>query len=65
MKLVDINDNCYAHLINSTVYLYVNNEFMETFYIDNIEEHDEPVPLITKEIEYSQRPSLYKSLNLL
>lgn len=65
MKLVDISENCYAHLMKDTVYLYVNNEFTETFYIDDIEAHDEPIPLITREMEYSQRPSLYNSLELL
>ena len=36
MKLVDISENCYAHLMKDTVYLYVNNEFTETFYINDI-----------------------------
>ena len=27
MKLLDISANCYAHLMNNTIYLYVNNEF--------------------------------------
>ena len=24
MKLLDISSNCYAHLVDSTIYLYVN-----------------------------------------
>ena len=33
MKLVDISSSCYAHLIDNIIYLYIENEFAEMFYI--------------------------------
>ena len=62
MKLVDISSSCYAHLIDNVIYLYIDNEFAEMFYIDNIEYLEDPIPLIFNEIELSSRPSLYKNL---
>ncbi|MDQ7062515.1 MAG: hypothetical protein Q9M43_15925 [Sulfurimonas sp.] len=44
MKLVDISSNCYAHLIDNTIYLYVDGEFTEMLYADGIEAIDDPVP---------------------
>ena len=64
MKLIDISSNCYAHLVNNAVYLYVNNEFSEIFYIDNIENVENPVSLIMHEVELSARPSLFKCIEL-
>jgi len=51
MKLVDISSNCYAHLLKDTIYLYVDGEFSEMLYIDNIEELVDPLPLIKYEME--------------
>ena len=64
MKLLDISANCYAHLMNNTIYLYVNNEFTEMLYVDNIEAEENPIPFIMHEIELSSQPSLYKCLEL-
>lgn len=64
MKLLDIRANCYAHLMGNTVYLYVNNEFVEMLHVDNIEASENPIPLIVHEIELSSQPSLYKCLEL-
>lgn len=64
MKLVDICQNCYAHLIDSTIYLYVDNEFTEMLHVDNIETLEEPIPSIIREIELSSRPSLYTCVEL-
>ena len=60
--LLDISTNCYAHLLNDTIYLYVDGEFSEIFYIDNVEELVDPLPLITYEMEFSSQTSLYKLL---
>lgn len=65
MKLLDICTNCYAHLADNTVYLYVNNEFTEMLHIDNIEISDDPIPYIMREIELSSRPSLYTCIELI
>ena len=65
MKQVDIGSNCYAHLIDNVIYLYVNNEFTEMMHIDNIETTENPIPLIVSEIEISSRPSLYKCIQLM
>ena len=64
MKQVDICSNCYAHLTDNTIYLYVDNEFTEMLYIDNIETLENPIPLIMREIEFSSRPSLYTCVEL-
>ena len=42
LKLLDISTNCYAHLLNDIIYLYVDGEFSEILYIDNVEELDDP-----------------------
>jgi hypothetical protein len=65
MKQVDIGSNCYAHLIDSVIYLYINNEFAEMLHIDNIETTEDPMQLIISEIELSSRPSLYKCVQLM
>ncbi len=65
MKLVDICTDCYAHLVDNSIYLYVNNEFTEMLYVDDIENSETPLPLIINEIELSSRPSLYKCVELL
>ena len=65
MKLIDISVNCYAHLMDNIIYLYVDNEFTEMLYIDNIENLDDPIPLIINEIELSSRTSLYKNIQLI
>lgn len=65
MKLVDICANCYAHLTGSTIYLYVDNEFTEMLYVNDIENIEDPVPLIIREIELSSRPSLYTCVELI
>lgn len=65
MKLLDISSNCYAHLIDNTIYLYVNNEFIEMLYVDGIESSQDPVSSIKREIELSSRPSLYKCMELM
>lgn len=65
MKLVDLSDECYVHLVENTVYLYVKNEFKETLYIDNIEYCDDPIPDIIREIELSSRVSMCESVQLL
>lgn len=64
MKHIDICSDCYAHLMGNTIYLYVNNEFTEMLYIDNIEHIEDPFPLIVREIELSSRPSLYTCIKL-
>lgn len=65
MKLIDISLNCYAHLMENTIYLYVENEFVDILHVDNIEHLEDPTPLIIKEIELSSRPSLYRCVELL
>jgi len=64
MKHLDICDDCYAHLLDNRVYLYVNNQFTELLYIDNIEHIEQPLALIQREIELSSRPSLYSCLRI-
>lgn len=64
MKLVDICQDCYAHLVDNSIYLYVNNEFTEILYADDIENAEDPLPFILNEIELSSRPSLYKCVEL-
>ncbi|MDA7818146.1 hypothetical protein N9A28_08135 [Sulfurimonas sp.] len=64
MKQIDICTNCYAHLMGNTVYLYVDNEFTEMLYIDEIESIEDPIPLIVREVELSSRPSLYSCMEL-
>jgi len=64
MKLVDICTDCYAHLVDNTIYLYVNNEFTEMLYVDDIESVENPLPFIISEIELSSRPSLYECVEL-
>ena len=65
MKLVDISSNCYAHLLNNTIYLYVDGEFSEMLYIDNVEELVNPLPLIKYEMELSSRASLYECMQFI
>lgn len=65
MKLLDISSNCYAHLIDNSIYLYVDNEFIEMLYVDGIESSQDPVASIKHEIELSSRPSLYKCMELM
>lgn len=65
MKLIDISTNCYAHLMGNTIYLYIENEFAEMLYVDNIENSVDPIPSILNEIELSSRPSLYKCIEFL
>lgn len=65
MKLIDICTNCYAHLVDNRVYLYVDDTFSEILYVDNIENIDDPLPLIVHEIELSSQPSLYKCMQFL
>ena len=50
--------------MGNAVYLYVDNNFTELLYIDDIETLEEPVPLIIREIELSSRPSLYTCVEL-
>ena len=64
MKLVDICTNCYAHLVGSTIYLYVDNQFTEMLHVDNIEMLENPLEHIVREIELSSRPSLYECVQL-
>ena len=64
MKYLDICEDCYAHLIGSTAYLYVNNEFIEMLHIDDIETMEDPTPVIHREMEFSSRPSMYKCTGL-
>ena len=65
LKLLDISSNCYAHLMNDTIYLYVNNEFTEILYINDIENVENPVPLIMYEIELLSRASLYENMEFI
>jgi len=65
MKQVDICSNCYAHLMENRIYLYVDNEFTDMLYVDDIENIDDPIPLIIREIELSSRPSLYSCVELI
>lgn len=65
LKLLDISTNCYAHLMNDTIYLYIDGEFSEMLYVDNIETNDDPIPLIKHEIELSSKASLYECMQFL
>ncbi len=65
MKHIDISSNCYAHLADNTIYLYIDNEFKEMLHIDNIENSEDPIPSILREIELSSRPSLYECLQMI
>ena len=65
LKLLDISTNCYAHLLNDTIYLYIDGEFSEMLYIDNIEELVDPLPLIKYEMELSSRASLYECMQFI
>lgn len=65
MKQVDICSNCYAHLIGNRIYLYVENEFTDMLHVDDIENIDDPIPFIIREIELSSRPSLYSCIELM
>lgn len=65
MKHVDINDDCYVHLIDNAIYLYVENQFIEILYVDDIENSEDPIPAILNEIELASRPSLFKLLGFL
>jgi len=65
MKLLDITTTCYAHLMNNTIYLYVNGEFSEMLHIDNIEDSEDPLPMIKHEMELSSRSSLYQCMQFL
>ena len=65
MKQIDICSNCYAHLMENRIYLYVDNEFTELLYIDDVENLDDPIPHIVREIELSSRPSLYSCVELI
>lgn len=61
---INIRSNCYAHLVDNAIYLYINNKFAEMLYNDDIENIQDPIPLIIHEVELSSRPSLYKCLEL-
>lgn len=65
MKLIDIGANCYAHVMGDRIYLYINNEFVEILYVENIEILENPIPSILHEIELSSQPSLYNCLELI
>ncbi len=65
MKLVDISSNCYAHLMDNTIYIYIDNEFKEMLHVDGIENLKDPAPFILREIELSSRPSLYECLQII
>ncbi len=65
MKLVDISMNCYAHLIDNTIYLYIDDKFSEMLYVDNIERLENPISFIMNEIELSSRASLYENMKFL
>ena len=65
MKLLDISTNCYAHLMNDTIYLYVDGEFTEMLFIDKVEELEDPLPLIQYEMEISSRASLYECMQFI
>jgi hypothetical protein len=65
MKLIDISTNCYAHLMDNTIYLYVDGEFSEMLHSDDIEEVENPIPLIMHEIELSSKASLYECMQFL
>jgi hypothetical protein len=60
MKLIDISSNCYAHLIDNRVFLYIDNEFVELLHVDGIENSEDPIPLILAEYKLASRPSLFK-----
>lgn len=62
MKLLDISTSCYAHLMNDTIYLYVDGEFSAMLYIDDIENLENPIPFIMREIELSARASLDENM---
>ena len=65
MKLVDISTNCYAHLIDNAIYLYIEGEFSDILYIDDIETLEDPMPFIMREIELSSRASQYECMQFL
>ena len=65
MKLIDISMNCYAHLIENRIYLYVDDAFSEILYVDNIENLENPMPFIMHEIELSSRASLYENMQFI
>ncbi len=65
MKLIDISMNCYAHLIDNRIYLYVDDVFSEILYVDDIENLDNPIPLIMHEIELSSQASIYECMQFL
>lgn len=65
MRLLDISTNCYAHLVDNKIYVYVDNEFSELLHIDNVEAIENPLPLILYELELSSRASLYESMQFL
>ena len=65
MKLVDISSSCYAHLMVNTIYIYIDSEFKEMLYVDDIETEENPIPFIVREIELSLRPSLYECIQLI
>jgi len=65
MKLIDISTNCYAHLMDNTIYIYVDGEFSEMLHSDDIEEVENPIPLIMHEIELSSKASLYECMQFL
>ena len=65
MKLIDISMNCYAHLIDNRIYLYVDDAFSEILYVDNIENLADPIPSIMHEIELSSQASLYECMQFI
>ena len=65
MRLLDISTNCYAHLVESKIYIYVDNEFSELLHIDDIESMSDPLPSILYELELSSRASLYENMQFL
>ena len=64
MKHIDISTNCYAHLVDNTVYIYIDNEFTEMLHVDNAENMEDPMPYIRNELELSSRASLYECILL-
>ena len=65
LKLLDISTNCYAHLLNDIIYLYVDGEFSEMLYIDDVENLENPIPFIMREMELSSRASLYENIQFI
>lgn len=56
MKHVDICLNCYAHLIDNTINLYVDNDFTEMLFMENI---DDFIPSIIRTFISSSSRQLF------